>query len=784
MNRPGLKKDVFSLQNISMVFFMLCLLWMSFAAGYITYFSDTFKFVPGFTLFSAALLLFIISITGKKQPLILFNSPMLILISAHVFFTIFPSIFWHQGYNEVYIICINLSIFCLAVLSINLFNTKARIRFLFFIFISILGTLSFCGILEYFGLILLKLNWGHNTIAVFLNNPNIYSGYLLLLLPAAYASFFLVKNKILKSAVAVISVMGFINLILAQSRAALIAHFLSIILFIIFYRKITHAANKSRGKVIIVIVLIAVVFTAFLFINPSLFAKIKRTFDFNDSRLTAYGIALKLWLRSPLTFLFGNGTGSFMPLYFTFKPEYYRAFTSVQGWDAVHNEYLELLVDGGIVSLGVFIFLCIFVIRKGYKIINNSSNPFFIRMLTLGCSLSVISLLTDGLFSTNMRVSVVIFLFYLFVSLIEALGDMCGDRSSVKLKAKMNLCPSGKSRLIAAGLIIVLLIPLNITFWKRFKTEHLMIKAVKQENTLEQKRSSLLNAEKNEPDNVYPHYMLAKHYILTKKYKDFYNEAFLTNRIISNFRDIVFLDGTVKTAQARYLEAEKSLAYFLQTDQYNRTAELYQLFVYIKLNDRDNATEIFKEIVTGDFLLSDYRDTVLYFPVKSELVKRVKGDADDTFIFGTEGMNMFLESLSKDPDLNINLFKYRFNYFTGQIYLKTGFTDIALKVLTEALNTAARFNFAQDIKQYSENKIRDNPDLDKYISSVITVKQILENKIEKARKHGSLAEEAGALASYIKLFDDENKTVRLKKIYIKQRMFKAAKKLEKKTGAF
>jgi len=40
--------------------FLTSLLWMNFASGYVTYFADTFKFVPGLSLFTlAALLLFL-----------------------------------------------------------------------------------------------------------------------------------------------------------------------------------------------------------------------------------------------------------------------------------------------------------------------------------------------------------------------------------------------------------------------------------------------------------------------------------------------------------------------------------------------------------------------------------------------------------------------------------------------------------------------------------------------------------------------------------------------------
>ena len=235
--------------------------WMILAAGFVTINMDTFKFVPAAILFSAVVGITAFSVVpsgSKLAPGFLpgrHSRRYLLLLGIHFFLTVFPSIIWRYGYDEPYLIGLNAVCFAVSLVVLYTADSGEAIRRLLFLFAGLLGILSVLGILEYFGLALVSLNRHTFAVAVSCNNPNLYSGVLLVLLPAAYLSVFLVKGadarrrRALRALLAAVSLLGLANLVMTQSRAALIGHFLSLVILVVFLPRVAGIPEIGRAHV-------------------------------------------------------------------------------------------------------------------------------------------------------------------------------------------------------------------------------------------------------------------------------------------------------------------------------------------------------------------------------------------------------------------------------------------------------------------------------------------------------------------------------------------------------
>ncbi len=712
---------------------------MNFAAGYVTYFADTFKFVPGLSLFTlAALLLFLDYLKTQTHNLDkTSNVPVILLLAGiHLFFTIFPSIFWHNGYNEILLIGLNISVFAVLVFLIYLIRDWKSIYIIAGIIAFITFILSLLGILEFLGFIFLQLN-PTEVIATTFNNPNLYSGILLLVLPVTYALVFVVRRRSIKILLIIISLLGFSNLVIAQSRSTLIAHFFILFIFFLFIAK-----EKKRkylpfifGGVFLTIFVLGLIF------HPSLFNKFKATLNFHDSRLLSYGLAVKMWLHSPLTFIFGNGIGSFKPLYFSYRPAYYLSFTSVKAWDAVHNEFLELLVDGGLVSLIAFFILCVYIIKRGVWVFRNREISFSKRIISLSFLLSFIALLLDGLFSTNLRVSYILFFFYIIIGLIQ--------RSSVLSVGSFNLPSITVNRKILTVLLVgglIILTGANICYWREFLTGNLLLKSATEKISFKEKEKLLKTAITLTPWNVYPHYFLVNNYLQTRQFEKVYEEAFYVNKIIRDFSNIHFLNGAAYFSMGKYKEAERNFEYFLSTDQYNQKAEIYLIFTEYFLGNYQKMNNVLKELTEGDLRAIQK----IYLP---------------DFVFPVKRAERDIESFFMDSPNSIDLVFFRFYTLLGNIYYEGGLESLAVKYFSNAYNSGRGF-FNLSTGYLVDKKLETlSKDDHNYLFAADKLQKLLWRNILEQKTNNNKIAEANSIAGYLHYFENEELKDRLKSLY-------------------
>jgi O-antigen ligase len=163
------------------------------------------------------------------------------------------------GYPERYEgMVVILSYMVILFLTINLVNNKASIKAVLIALIAsalIIGTI---GIMQYFGhdfyktltgrkLILpaslqsmastLKFQFGPKIIYASLYHYNYVGSYMAILFPLTFTMFLLIKNKIYKVLMAVVTILMFLNLVLCHSRAGIVGGAIAMVVLIIMMRE-------------------------------------------------------------------------------------------------------------------------------------------------------------------------------------------------------------------------------------------------------------------------------------------------------------------------------------------------------------------------------------------------------------------------------------------------------------------------------------------------------------------------------------------------------------------
>lgn len=720
------------------------LLWMLLSAGFVTVNMDTFKYVPAALLFIPAFGLFILS--RPRYGLDRVSHRFLLLSGIHFMLTLFPSMVWHYGYDEPYLLALNGLCYVVVLFVVLSPEPVSLLRRLIALLTAALAILSIAGILEYFGLVFLTLNRHITTIATTFNNPNLYAAVLLVLLPAGYIAILIAPSRPTRYLAAAAAILGLVNLVMAQSRAALIGHFCSLLVLAVVLPTVYQMPRQRKRRLwILGFGLFFAAVIAFLLLNTQFRNKIIQTFTVKNSRFSAWGIALDIWTREPKTILFGNGIGSFKPLFFTFKPPGYRLGPSMEWWDAAHNEYLELLVDGGILSLTAFLAMIGFVVRSIYITFRNTGAGRETRVLMLFPACVLAALLADGLFSTALRTNYILVLFYLVVSFVPALADRSGPDSAERGKHPRLLT-------ILPAMVFCILLALSPVLIRRFSAEHLMVKAHLAESP--EKREQLLQkAAEADRRNAWPRDTLARFYLGTGNTTRFRDIAAEVEARVENFTDIGYLRGLAAMEEGNLPRATELLESYLYLDRGDPDAENALLYTYTAAGLPSKAVEQWNRI--QEHL---YRKYELLIP--EIIIGRGDGitTEDNTLVIGRHQAADILTAAAGSSPVPLPVFLFRINYITGDILRQAGNPRGAVFFLNRAIRSAGSDRLPEPDRELHHRAARF----------------LLEYYAESLNSAENRQEEIEALKGLRSLTDNPELDRRLAALYRKQGSFKKA----------
>lgn len=470
----------------------------------------------------------------------------------------FPGLILHQwnfNYNFRYELATNLVLFLWVVyLYRNVRQEKDLGLFIFFIGITIIYN-GCWSILEKTGLHPLDIEQQMPMVKATFGNQNYFSGFLIILLPTLLV--FAIPEKLFQEHsktdsqqiftrihqfYAVVFVFGCIGLLLAQTRAAIAAFLISLVLVNFLYVHF-FAPRHWRKRILILYgvgILVITCAAIVVYINLDLFkdSRFAQLFTFRAwvGRLLAWETAVSSIKTSPLT---GFGLGSSYNLFFSFVDPNASLYHFERSYNHAHSEILEYLQESGLIGLIAFLIFWAYLIYLLIKLLRTSDASTTQLKLGIGIAGGFMAYHVHGSFSVAPRMMVMKLAIYTLIGLMLILNNI--RTGSVPLASGS---PSLRSRVISGlpTLGILLIIWTIFLPWAAGQYNYVRIKQERQSYLQTRKLEELV---KLSPD-IYALDDLARLQIQYKKIPELKHTLDTIEGIIPHYRDL----GYKKTLHA------------------------------------------------------------------------------------------------------------------------------------------------------------------------------------------------------------------------------------------
>lgn len=218
-------------------------------------------------------------------------------------------------------------------------------------------------------------------------NPNFFAGHMLMVFPLACALFLSEDNKQGERWILfAVALLFFISILASRSRAAIFASLFGLSTLIFLRYKKSAIIKKYSG------------YTTLLILSALFFPKFYYWLTTNI-RWYIWSGTIKMIRVIPIS---GWGLGNF-PFFYPFYRirEYFLQTEAAPITTQVHNEYLHLWVETGLIGLIIFLALVLFIIFYSAK--KKGESRGFEDMCLSGCIAGLSAVLIDNIFSTNLR---------------------------------------------------------------------------------------------------------------------------------------------------------------------------------------------------------------------------------------------------------------------------------------------------------------------------------------------------------------------------------------------
>ena len=322
---------------------------------------------------------------------------------------------------------------------------------LFFFFVSlhideskafwIIAAVAFSGILVSMSTYLqftghsILFRWASTEGAIMgtIGNSNYLGAYLLFPMFALSGLMFLLKGKLrLLPAGFLIFVIG--AFLCSRARASWLASGISLPLFFLLVKRIHNFSVLSYikkrpkhviGYGILVLSMIVVLWS----VAPQRFhstMEIKRWTETRTLKFRMKYLGASWWLfkQSPL---FGTGLWSYRNMVYDAQaeinkkdPDYFKGYEEPKP-RRVHNEYLEILNDGGLVAAGFLLIFFIVVMRHGWRIIKDETITNQVRIVAATAFSAMTGIMIAAVFFFPFRINSTMFMTVLMMGVMEGI---------------------------------------------------------------------------------------------------------------------------------------------------------------------------------------------------------------------------------------------------------------------------------------------------------------------------------------------------------------------------
>jgi putative inorganic carbon (HCO3(-)) transporter len=349
------------------------------------------------------------------------NIPLVLWTFWLVFTTLFISNFWYYSVEELgrY-----LAMFLLFFIVQKVINSKARLKWILWVLFAVCGWATVLGLLQHLNMPIYQ--WGRDSAPVVstFGNKNFLAGFLLTTLPVIIGYILATRKWLISLILIPLASIQFYVLLATETRTGFLGFLVAMATFLILtlrfiWRKQQIKFNK-KTVFIMLLVLLAIVGIVYQLMPEGLVRNLLSVVDIQHGtqrvRWIMWTGSSRAALDKPLT---GHGHGAFQLVFPNYRPRFYHRFRVSHNTRHSHNEYMEVLMETGLIGLTFFLGILVVFGTVVYRFLQRNRSSFY-RWLLIGMASSVVGVLAQNMASVNIRWMSSTFSFWLVIALASA----------------------------------------------------------------------------------------------------------------------------------------------------------------------------------------------------------------------------------------------------------------------------------------------------------------------------------------------------------------------------
>lgn len=420
-------------------------------------------------------------------------------------------------------------------------------------------------------------------------NVNFFACYLAGFVPLLLAGIFQRKGRLW---IALAFVSATLCLLGTQSRGGLGGTVLAMVVFFACYffllrerRSKVPALFYFFGSVVVVaLALLTLWATAPFFLRRAVQFFTNLEYE-AVTRITPWIAAVGMWLERPF---FGHGLGCFYRNVFRFETDI-SGYAHTLSFRHAHNEYLELLADGGVIGLVWWLGVIGFVLWKLWKIVKDRTREYEWRLLACGVMCGLIGMLGHYGVDEASRTSTSMTAFYFLLGL--ALWTFEKQYGAWRPLAAWH---TSLAIFVVAALA-------TFPIFRSFMADHFLVKAIS-DPRLPNRISYLEEAVRYHSENVYVTNEMCQSYYYMRQLDKAFQWAVRIDEIIPNYRDNNLFLAVCYADQQRYTDAQRKLAFYHKIYPYKDQGHIVAMFLAKQQGWRDiylqSANNLLRAVIT------------------------------------------------------------------------------------------------------------------------------------------------------------------------------------------
>lgn len=467
-----------------------------------------------------------------------------------------------------------LAAFLFFFLVLKCVRDRTRLKWTMWILFAICLVTTGYGLMQYMGLGL--IDWGRDVLVSTFGNKNFFTGFLVLTTPVVFGYALATSKLPIRIILITVGVTQFYAIMLTETRTGFLGFLVGAVIFFgLIVRFVIWPRVNRKGLLLTgaAVVLVVGILALYVVAPQNLTTRLGEAFDLQQGTARVRWIMWTGSSRAAADRVFtGHGHGVFQLVFPNYRPTFYHRFRVSHNTRHSHNEFLEVLMETGVVGLSLFLLLIIVFGVISYRFLSRNRSWFF-QCLVIGLVSGVAGSLAQNFASVNLRWMSSTFTFWLIFALVPATIRIASrkdyhiqDHFRRNHNQSHRLFPPVSRKTIWHGLIALVICASGYGFYRLLQADY----KLKSMNALiryaESRRLSWDEAIKegeeslrNNPYNLSARYKLGYIFLKTNNYERAYETYDSLTDIAPNYAQI---HNNIALIHRRFGEQYRSLLHF------------------------------------------------------------------------------------------------------------------------------------------------------------------------------------------------------------------------------